>query len=248
MNISLRQFDSLIHIGKLEPSSDSTSRYSYEGSGLSVSQHPEAWRKIARLAGEAWQVLKRTDNPISLIDYHAIADDPAFKEQVAQFGMTRDLINPATLFKVTTYDCETEEEFSSLHRSYDDAFVEADEDDDCIMQVDGWVATDKLCELSRVSKIDAISAFEYTAILYLESLGQADGIWWDDELDISSLSAPRGVIFPSRLSDFQAVQGDQVNVLSTIVLPKFDALSDDPLSQQSAPKSSPNLSFQGGLE
>lgn len=111
MNIPLRQFDSLVHIGTLEPSSGSMSRHSYEGSGLSVSQHPQAWRKIARLTGDEWQIHKRTDDPMSLIDYHAIADNPVFNEQVAQFGIKHGLINPATLFKVTIYDCETEEEF-----------------------------------------------------------------------------------------------------------------------------------------
>lgn len=37
-------------------------------------------------------------------------------------------------------------------------------------------------------------------LLYLEEYTDYDGVYWDEELDVLTLTAPRGVIFNSKLS------------------------------------------------
>lgn len=55
---------------------------------------------------------------------------------------------------------------------------------------------------------------------------------------MSSFSAPRGVIFPSRLSDFEAVSGEQEAILTSIPAQSSDALNEDLINVKHAPLAS----------
>ena len=50
--------------------------------------------------------------------------------------------------------------------------------------------------------------FLLPCLIILPHYFQTDGVWWDDNYDPYALSAPRGVIFNTRLDNFEAVEND----------------------------------------
>ena len=53
--------------------------------------------------------------------------------------------------------------------------------------------------MSLQKSIDIDSTFDILLTVYLENNTEYDGIWWEEELDVLKYSAPRGVIFNSKL-------------------------------------------------
>ena len=47
---------------------------------------------------------------------------------------------------------------------------------------------------------------DYAATAYAEDVLDLDGVWWNDELDVSAYSAPRGVIFASKMGAWTATR------------------------------------------
>ncbi|GAB0154665.1 hypothetical protein MnBA_40650 [Marinobacterium sp. BA1] len=200
-NYPLRHFSSLTHVGDVKGVKPKTGRFSYEGAGLSVSDCPDAWRRIGRghVAGKNW-ALSSQEGSLRLIDYYAIDQDPAFQAEVVGFSVQEGLLKPVELWRVTFFDDELDGECFSDHCSYEEAFIEADEDETCITKIQGYQATAALCERANVERVDPVIAFEQAALVYLKEHTDAHGVWWQDTLDPLRYSAPRGVIFQSAIS------------------------------------------------
>jgi hypothetical protein len=179
---------------------------SYEGAGLSVSEVPTAWRSIVRLGGLALYALERVDGREG--QFVDLTGDRVYK--YAPQAVRRGLVRRSELYRVWTTDEDEQEqymEFDNLRAAEVEA--ESYEGDARIERADGFVPTDKLRALWRkdfTGPLGSLSALVLNiAVLYmLDESSDADGAWWDEDLDVDRLSAPRGVIFPSKLQHWQA--------------------------------------------
>jgi hypothetical protein len=186
------------HVGTIDPQNITQrpkTSYSLEGSGLSVSVHPNEWRKIAKLPGD---MISLTKNDSTF--YTVKAKD---KKKILEWCVENDFLNTATKFRVSRYDEELGEAFMEFDTK-EEALNEADEEDQ-IETVNGYVFGSKgitywnnFCS----SKISNDLAEAYAPIFYAEAMGY-DGVWWNETLDVANYSAPRGVIFQSKLNEWK---------------------------------------------
>ena len=190
----------LYHVGTMDASKKGD--FSYEGNGLSVSTEPDAWRRIARgqVAGDTYTATKQGN---SFLDSHKLT--PQHNEQIKQWAIQNGFLEQQETVTVSWYDDEMDDTLSQTFNSMADAEAEHGEYiDDYDVDVDkgGIVPTDKLKKATGQRRIEATGVLEYVLPLYAESLG-LDGVWWADELDVSKLSAPRGVIVPGKIDTWK---------------------------------------------
>lgn len=189
------------HVGQLEPDLHQSDRRhaSLEGAGLSVSEHPTAWRTIAKLGGFPLYVLKLRDGtPGRFVDLTA-------ERELKYVAVSQGLLRPSPVWRLWSTDEEGEErymEFADAASAEREAGADVG---DRVEQVSGFTATPKLHKLWAKDFHGKVWAAVSMGVLYaLEASGDADGAWWNEILDPANLSAPRGVIFRSRLSNWQA--------------------------------------------
>ena len=85
------------HVGTFDPADKGRGGESYEGTGLSVSVHPEDWEAIARLGGCPWWEADLSDR--RLLDGNAAL---ANRESAwAAWGQGAGLVVPCTVFVVS---------------------------------------------------------------------------------------------------------------------------------------------------
>lgn len=203
-NFPVKSFDRLFHVGTMNVTRKRTG--SYEGSGLSVSTNPDAWRKIGRghVTGDTW-VLTKPGNRFLLA--HKIS--ASMLKQIMQWAVTNKLIEPAEIVRVSYYDDELENTVHSDFSSIDAAKKEYDNLDDYDVSThQSYRATDKLRSLSNNPRIEHTGIQDYVLPIWAEANG-LDGVWWQDTLDVSRFSAPRGVIVPNKVSSWTAERQQQ---------------------------------------
>ena len=201
----------LYHLGSMNI--ESKSRYSYEGDGLSVSICPEAWSKIARICSDTLWKLEKKD--IKLLNYYSLTE--ADFKIISEIGVKNGFLTKIISYKHTYYDDEFEAEYSSLYENFSEALVEAYLEDECEsyeeylnIKDEGCGYIEKIIAYSPTEKLKKASFIEVNLsnadlmhfLLYLEHNTDLDGVYWDEILDASRLSAPRGVIFNSKLNTF----------------------------------------------
>lgn len=192
--IPTKSFKQLYHVGSLDASKKREG--SYEGAGLSVSTHPDAWRRIAKgfVTGDTY-VLQKSGNTF----LNANNLNKSAKNTIQQWAVKSGLLEPSIVYRVSYYDDELESEVYSDYDSYEQAKLEADDESDIKKIVGSYKPTDKLKTLTKNPRMTPTSVLDYVLPLYAEELGY-DGVWWQDTLDIGKFSAPRGVIVPSKIS------------------------------------------------
>jgi hypothetical protein len=190
-----RSFRVLWHVGTLNASDKRTG--SHEGSGLSVSLHPEEWRLIARghVTGPTWRCTKPGNR---FIDAHRLNDDQ--RHAVEEWAIHKGLGTRSTTYRIARYDDELDHEYYLPFRSIGEAEAEAADGDE-IEEVPGdFIGTHSLHQRTKSSSL-ALS-FDLALTAFAEDHGY-DGVWWDDRLDVTGFSAPRGVVVPSRVSEWK---------------------------------------------
>ena len=190
------RFATLAHVGNLDQPRESKG-ISFEGAGLSVSLHPEAWTSIAKLGGYQTWVIRKSEPA-----FYEVPSAPS--PDVLSWCREQGYIESATKFRVSWYDSEMDSEVSMELDTREEA--EAEMDDDREMEVfQGWkfgpagMVYWKLAFGS--SPVRHNFAEDYASIFWAEAQGY-DGCWWEDNLDPTALSAPRGVIFQSKLDEW----------------------------------------------
>lgn len=188
----------LYHVGTMDISKKS--RYSHEGNGLSVSNCPDAWVSITNgfTHGDYFKLSKPD---LKLLDYYALTQKE--KDQIQLWAIENGYVQEGTLFKAISWG-EDGEEYFSVYASYEEALWEADEEEDRVTPVSGLLPTQKLFDQSLV-KVELLHIPGIITGLYAEQVLDYDGVYWDEVLDIGSYSAPRGVIFNSKVSSFEVV-------------------------------------------
>ena len=196
--MKLHTFDVLYHVGTLDAAHKGTRGESLEGLGLSVSQCPQAWVRIAKLGGLPWWQLSKQGN--RFLDFHALSAQE--QQTYLLWGQSQQLLQPAQLWQASWYDDELQAQCCSLHLSEEQALGEIEEPDS-VQAVSGWLGTEKLAQLSGKRKAPFLDNVEaLVAVQYAEFAG-LDGVFWNDEPNPSCYSAPRAVIVRPQLASWQ---------------------------------------------
>lgn len=189
-------------------------RRSLEGRGLSVSEHPAAWRKIARLGGAPlWELSRCDERPGQFVDMIAS------EQELTAAAVAAGLIVPHLAWQAWHTD-EDGDVWYSLYATQTEAVREMEnqnEDDPATpTPMQTWAPTTKLRrrwgrDFKDSVELDPFGDFvAQMAMLYtLEDADlDIDGAWWNEDLDVYKLSAPRGVIFKRRLAAWCANEID----------------------------------------
>ncbi len=195
------------HVGSLDPADKGCQGESYEGDGLSISVHPDAWIAIARLGGlPTWAA---DIGPMRVVDGHGLVATDGLMKWAAAEGW---VVSIPGACRLAYYDAELECMTSSLFRSRSEAEREAealvDVDSVELDEVVAWGSTLKLAErmLRKGGCGDQpeVGIEQDVATAWAQEHGY-EGIWWNDQLDQTRLSAPRGVLFPVALRSVEWV-------------------------------------------
>lgn len=199
MTIPTRTHPTVWHVGTLQTADKGTRGPSWEGAGLSVSDCPDAWIRIAKLGGLPTWTLTRTDRrPGHFLDIHGL-DDQA-RTRIADWGTRNLLVEPRTVWQVTRFDDELDTDLTATFTSRQDA---DDEEAGDPTPVQVLTATSRLEDATGQALADGNDAFDLLATVWVEQATDLDGVWWADRHDPSRLTAPRGVIVPERLGRWE---------------------------------------------
>ena len=198
--------DDLYHVGTMDASKKGD--FSFEGNGLSVSTHPDAWKRIARgqVSGDTYTATKPGN---AFLDAHNLTKN--HEQDITQWAIQKGLLDQQETVTVSWYDDEMDDTLNITFNSMADAKAEyGDELEDYDVDVNkgGIVPTAKLQKTTGQSRIDATGVLDYILPLYAEQL-DLDGVWWGDELDVHRYSAPRGVIVPSKVDTWKFSMGEE---------------------------------------
>lgn len=201
VNIPVRKLRKVFHVGSMDASQKRPG--SYEGSGLSVSLHPDEWRMIARggVGGSTWTL---TNPNGSFLDFHKI--NKSTRRSIIEWGLQQKFVQSVELYQVSWYDDELEDTMTATFDNLDDAEAEAE-----MMEVEVEVLSNGITGTPKLNKavgfsVDPSLAFDMLVTVWVDNTTQLDGVWWNDRLDPDVLSAPRGVISRRRLEQWNISQ------------------------------------------
>lgn len=188
-------FSVVFHVGNLSSLRGKPSM-SFEGNGLSVSHHPDAWTAIAKLGGLTTYALY---NPNA--NFYMVPREEDLK--AIEWCLENGYLVRKRKYRVIQTDEEGEEFYSEF-----DSKREALAEDEDATPFQGYSFGQKGLQYWKSSFSEKVShalASSFAPIFFAEANG-FDGCWWDEVLDIERLSAPRGVIFQCRLDQWQVYQ------------------------------------------
>lgn len=206
VRLPTRTFRELWHVGTMKPQQKRAG--SHEGAGLSVSLHPEEWRRIARghVSGDLWRCVRPGNR---FLDFHKLTK--AQRRMIEDWGVAHGFATRASIWRFTYYDDEDEVERYMEFPTREQAEYEADgwgdEDGESITEVPGGLLPTPLFHQRTRTGGDTVD-LGLLATLHVEDATDLDGVWWNDILDVGRLSAPRGVIVPSRLKGWTITRQD----------------------------------------
>lgn len=197
-----------MHVGTMRPQDKGNN--SHEGHGLSVSECPDSWVQIARLGAYPWWTLARGE-----------ADEAKFlnwnrtsawaKQLILKWAQDQHLAEPI-LVKVLSYlDTErgqrrdlTFADAAEARVEFEGMMEESPESAPALADAQMWALTPAARDHLRRVKTDPLETPELATLLWLERETELDGMYWDDIDDPATLSAPKAVILPARLSRWTA--------------------------------------------
>ena len=181
----------LYHVGELNFSKKNYS--SYEGYGLSVSEYPDEWTKIARLSGVTFTL---TTDVGKFLDYHEMTESAW--DDVIEWGISNGYVVRDEIYVTSWYDDEWEQVFEMVSASLQE-LLDEDYDEEDIETREDLLPTGLMHDRMN-HEVHLSSVRDYLLIMYVDDmLEEFDGVWWEDEFDVSLLSAPRGCILPRNL-------------------------------------------------
>lgn len=203
----------LYHVGSMDIKKKS--RHSYEGNGLSVSICPSAWESIARISNSKVWKLEKED--MKLLDYYEVPRE--VYDSITKWGIengyleevygryaysyySEELGRDVSILCDNFTDAMEEVCLEDIYATYEDYLNSDDGDEETVYPVKSYKATDKLQDSSLIEVDEGKYAEEQNFLLYLEKYTDYDGVYWDEELDVLGLTAPRGVIFNNKLNSF----------------------------------------------
>jgi len=198
-------FDELWHVGEMDISKKNPG--SYEGSGLSVSVNPEAWEEISPNTAGAYWLLTKPGN--RFLDFYGVWENTQLRQSVIQWGIQQGYVESKMLYRVGWYDDELEDTVYMEFNTREEAEREApglEDGDQTIEEVpEGITPTAKLGQYVGET-VSLANTPDMLCSAYAEQVMHLDGVWWDEILSPEILSAPRGVIFNSKLPSWTKKQ------------------------------------------
>lgn len=204
----------LFHVGTLDATGKGSRGASLEGTGLSVSRHPESWTAIAKLGG---QPVWRLERPAArFLDFHRL--DDSGREALTRWGVERGFLVVQQQWEVSWFDDELDARVAMRFRDEIEARREfdgrRDDGDDAAGLVPLMAVAPTAAVTARLGfATDLANALDIAATLWVEDDTNLDGVWWNDRHDVASLSAPRGVIVPRALADWTCARRDDSKVV-----------------------------------
>ena len=194
----LQYLSRVYHIGTMNPADKGNRGPSLEGHGLSVTTHPEAWIKIAKLGGlPIWQLGKKGG---VFLNFHAMGK--MHHKRLTKWAIEEGLAREKQGWQVSWYDDDLERDCAMLFLDNTQAAEEVgDNEARTLTETTLLVASDTL-EQRIGFKIDPSQTFSMVAVCFAKDILMVDGVFWKDKLDVPGLSAPRGVIVPERLREW----------------------------------------------
>lgn len=194
--LPVKKITKVFHVGDLNIKNKSSS--SLEGSGLSVSKNPEEWRQIARLGNRDLYLLNNTNG--LFLDAYKLNKNQ--KNNIINWGVEKGYVEPTETYRVL-YGDGSYMEFDDLKKAKYEA---GDEYKIRLNKIGGLKPTDKLKFDTKQNRIDILQTFDLLLTVFIENTTDYDGIWWNDRLDVLDYSAPRGVIFNSKLKNWNVIK------------------------------------------
>jgi hypothetical protein len=196
----------VFHIGNLSGDRERP-HLSYEGNGVSVSHHPEVWRDLLRKSGDG--TLAETATMYELINpsatfYDAVPGGPP-RTPVIEWALANDFVQRISGFEVRWQQNGNQHtmQFPDRNRAEREAAVEGRELHETTLLVLDQRGERYWERAFRQPPHEAepLVIRSLTPVWYAEARG-FDGVWWNEELAPADYSAPRGVIFQSRLGEW----------------------------------------------
>jgi hypothetical protein len=194
ITLPTKQLDNIFHVGTLDLSNKRDRNY--EGNnGLSVTTEPNAWRRINR--GQTFgntNELSKSDG--LFIDAHNIDDKT--REKLFEWGVLKGYLVHATKYTVTYFDDEMDCDLQSQFSTLADAQEEAESYEVEPETKSTFSPTEKMLKIIGKENDDISLIIGIYAQLHTKT----DGVFWDDNLDVIRYSAPRGILFQSKLNEW----------------------------------------------
>lgn len=180
---------------------------SYEGMGISVSVHPQAWEDIMRRDGSATGeqlTTYRLENPTA--EFYFV-DPTADLSREREWCLEHRFVSERPGYQVSYVNHLDELAYFRLVDE-DRSHAEAD-------ARHGTVEPRNILQLDTLGITYWEEAFDQPPLeadpVLIEGLlpvwfareQDYDGVWWDERLDPANFSAPRGTIFQARLESFE---------------------------------------------
>ena len=206
-NLNLFSPGEVFHVGSLSPADKRNN--SYEGSGLSVSMHPEDWEQIAGLGGHPHWSLKPGPHTSPLAGAFLLATSLSDTQvrTISDWAVSQDLLVPQQRWRLDYCGNDDNGEdiashiiFKTLTEANAEANAMSEDSEPSVAAITMNVATDKMLARCAVT-VNDLMASDIALTMFAEDHG-LDGVWWDDHLDPANLSAPRGVICLSKLDSW----------------------------------------------
>lgn len=191
-------FDSVFHVGTLDPSRKGESYgRSYEGSGLSMSLHPDDWQQIARLSGHVWQI---GTSSLRFMSRHDV--DESQTAAAVAWAESEGLVEIRDMWLYSTGENENGDATFAYAATREEALDELAyfEDDSQPELRRVPVATELLAERTGQRFHPDEDVTDDALIVFAEQHLDVDGLWWEDDYDPDVLSCPRGVIFAGKVA------------------------------------------------
>ncbi|MBO6266968.1 MAG: hypothetical protein J6M06_01915 [Synergistaceae bacterium] len=179
----------VFHVGKMDRSLKNEG--SHEGGGLSVSLCPDEWRRISETTGGDTHTLRK-DGALFL-DIHGLGNEE--RNAIIYDGVASGYLVMNERYAFNYYDDELEDDYRMFFNTREEAEEEAESygiKASCI-EKESFPTPTKNLEKALGVKVNDNFGFDAYASLWAEQRGM-DGAWWNDMLDPSRYSAPRGVI------------------------------------------------------
>jgi hypothetical protein len=196
LHIPTRSFSELYHVGTLNICDKR--KDSHEGTGLSVSLHPDEWRRIGKgmVGGDTFILSKPKSR---FLDAHAFRDIGGI-ETVKQWALVNGLVSAVQGWSMTWEEWEDEvQTYTMFFESKEQAEREAEDCDGIVKEIELLSSTPEM--KARLERDDVGHALveDLLLTLWVEDNTDLDGVWWEDHLNIHAFSAPRGVIIAKKL-------------------------------------------------
>lgn len=207
MTLSYLAISKVHHVGLLDPClKGSVHTHSHEGNCLSVSDCPEVWRQIARLGDAPCWELSRANG--RFVRVHKSLGNRAVVRELNRWALAGELAAPMQVWAAYQEDLEDPGTWQfTLHDLESDARMELD--DPSVLRPNGKPCLEQQTVLRATALLEQRIGFplgsrpadEFLLACWVEDTQpDVDGLWWEDRLAPALLSAPRGGIFPSRVS------------------------------------------------